>query len=276
MSPDAALVEIRNATIWRGDTCVFRNLDLTIAQHERVAILGPNGSGKTTLLKTINRELYPVDEPGSSIRILGLDNWNVWKLREHIGIVSHDLLQRYAPSTSAIEVVVSGFFASVGVHGTIANRVLKAHREAAVVTMRELGLEALVDTPLAKMSTGQQRRCLLARALVHRPDTLILDEPTAGLDIAASFDYLERLRKLGREGRNVVIVTHHLNEIPPDVDRVVLLQAGRVVADGPKKSILNGELLSQVYETPVRVAEIDGYYLAYPGTYSSQGSKNVT
>jgi len=276
MSPDAALVEICNATIWRGDTCVFRNLDLTIAQHERVAILGPNGSGKTTLLKTINRELYPVDEPGSSIRILGLDNWNVWKLREHTGIVSHDLQQRYAPSTSALEVVVSGFFASVGVHGTIANRVLKEHREAAVVTMRELGLEALVDTPLAKMSTGQQRRCLLARALVHRPDTLILDEPTAGLDIAASFDYLERLRKLGREGRNVVIVTHHLNEIPPDVDRVVLLQAGRVVADGPKKSILNGELLSQVYETPVRVAEIDGYYLAYPGTYASQGSKNVT
>ena len=177
MSPDAALVEICNATIWRGDTCVFRNLDLTIdfeytnvckrldpllvtiAQHERVAILGPNGSGKTTLLKTINRELYPVDEPGSSIRILGLDNWNVWKLREHIGIVSHDLQQRYAPSTSAIEVVVSGFFASVGVHGTIANRVLKEHREAAVVTMRELGLEALVDTPLAKMSTGQQRQC---------------------------------------------------------------------------------------------------------------------
>ena len=142
--------------------------------------------------------------------------------------------------------------------------------------MRDLGLESLMRTPLARMSTGQQRRCLLARALVHRPDTLILDEPTAGLDFAASFDYLERLQELARDGRNVVIVTHHLNEIPPEVDRVVLLQAGRVVADGPKKSVLDGELLSTVYATPIRVAEIDGYYLAYPGAHPGHGIKNVT
>lgn len=264
MPPDAKLIEIRNATIWRGKTRVFSNLNLTIEQHERVAILGPNGSGKTTLLKTINRELYPVQEAGSSVRILGLENWNVWQLRRHIGVVSHDLQQRYTPDTSAIEVVVSGFFASIGVHGTLAQRVTAEQIEAAEATMRELGLESLKDTRLAKMSTGQQRRCLLARALVHHPDTLILDEPTAGLDITASFDYLERLQKLARDGRNIVIVTHHLNEIPPEVDRVVLLQNGRVVADGPKRSVLTDQLLSKVYETRVRVAEIDGFYLAYP------------
>ncbi|MGB5492065.1 MAG: hypothetical protein WBM76_14665, partial [Woeseiaceae bacterium] len=101
--------------------------------------------------------------------------------------------------------------------------------------------------------------------LVHRPDTLILDEPTAGLDFAASFDYLGRLRRLAEAGRNILIVTHHLNEIPPEVDRVVLLQNGRVAADGPKKAVLNSELLSKVYEARIRVAEIDGYYLAYPG-----------
>ena len=266
MRNDAKLIEIRNATIWRGETCVFRNLDLSIAQHERVAILGPNGSGKTTLLKTINRELYPVNEPGASMRILGRDNWNVWQLRKHIGVVSHDLQQRYTPATSAIEVVVSGFFSSIGVQGVLARRVTAEQTSAATATMRELGLDSLRDTPLSKMSTGQQRRCLLARALVHRPDTLILDEPTAGLDFAASFDYLERLRKLAQEGRNIVIVTHHLNEIPPEVNRVVLLQAGRVAADGPKEWVLTGKMLSKIYETRVRVAEVDGYYLAYPDT----------
>jgi len=131
--------------------------------------------------------------------------------------------------------------------------------------MQELGVESLRDTPLKAMSTGQQRRCLLARALVHRPDTLILDEPTAGLDFAASFDYLERLRQLARDGRNILIVTHHLNEIPPEVDRVILLRAGVVAADGPKKAVLTSDVLSKVYETRIRVAEIDGYYLAYPG-----------
>lgn len=265
MQHDALLIEIENATIWRGRTCVFENLSLSIAQHERVAILGPNGSGKTTLLKTLNREIYPVARAGSSIRILGLEKWNVWQLRKHIGVVSHDLQQRYTPRTSALEVVVSGFFSSIGVHGTLAGRVTPEQQDAALTTMRELGVADLRNTPLKAMSTGQQRRCLLARALVHQPDTLILDEPTAGLDFAAGFDYFQRLRKLANDGRNIVVVTHHLNEIPPEVDRVVLLQAGRIAADGRKEAVLNGETLSKVYRTRVRVAEIDGYYLAYPG-----------
>ena len=265
MPPDARLIDIRNATIWRGGTCVFEDLNLVIDQHERVAILGPNGSGKTTLLKTLNRELYPVAKAGSSVRILGLERWNVWQLRKHIGVVSHDLHQRYTQTLSALEVVVSGFFSSIGVHGTLASRVTQEQLDSAVATMEQLGVASLRDTPLKGMSTGQQRRCFLARALVHRPDTLILDEPTAGLDFAASFDYLERLWGLARDGRNIVIVTHHLNEIPPEVDRIVLLKAGVVAADGPKSDVLTAERLSQVYETRIRVAEIDGYYLAYPG-----------
>lgn len=265
MSPDAKLIDIKNATIWRGNTRVFNHFDLTIEQNERVAVLGPNGSGKTTLLKTLNRELYPVVQTDSWVRILGHDTWNVWELRKHIGVVSQDLQQRYTPTMTAHEVVVSGFFSSIGVHGTLASRVTAEQRDTAIEALRDLGVETLRDTPLQAMSTGQQRRCLLARALVHRPDTLILDEPTAGLDFAASFDLLRRLRLLGDRGRNIVIVTHHLNEIPPEIDRVVLLQEGRIAADGPKSKVLTTDLLSDVYDTRIRVAEIDGYYLAYPG-----------
>ena len=115
------------------------------------------------------------------------------------------------------------------------------------------------------MSSGQQRRCILARALVHNPITLILDEPTTGLDFAASFDYLERIRRLAQSGHNIVIATHHLNEIPPEIDRVILLQNGAIAADGPKDKILTGETLSAVYETPICVNKVAGYYLAYPG-----------
>ncbi len=265
MKPENPLVEIRNATIWRRTTRVFDNLDLTIEQHERVAILGPNGAGKTTLLKAINRELYPVARDGSVFRILGQDTWNVWELRKQIGVVSHELQQRYTPTTTALEVVISGFHSSIGVHGILAKRIDQEQIEAARVTLSELGIGELAATPLRSMSTGQQRRCILARALVHRPHTLILDEPTAGLDFAASFDYLERIRELARAGRNIVIVTHHLNEIPPEVDRVVLLNEGRIVADGNKRDILTAERLSAVYAAPIRVAEVDGYYLAYPG-----------
>ncbi len=260
---DVPLIEIRNATLWRGSTRVFTELNLTIGQGERVAIIGPNGSGKTTLLKTINREIYPVVRDGSFVRILGKSSWNVWALRKHIGILSHDLQQRYPPDTRAIDVATSGFHSSIGVHGTIATRVSDDQRRRAAEVLSSLDMQAHHDTPLRKLSTGQQRRCLLARALVHRPKTLILDEPTSGLDFAASFDFLSRIRKL--EDCNVILVTHHLNEVPPEIDRVVVLKDGRIAADGSKPKVLISELLSDVYETPVKVAEIDGHYLAYPG-----------
>lgn len=258
------LIDIRNATVWRGNTRVYHDFTLTIEQGEHLVILGPNGSGKTTLLKLINRELYPVASPDSQVRILGRTDWNVWELRSHIGIVSHDLQAHYRESTTALHVVVSGFLSSVGIHGILGSRIDDEQKQRAREIMAELGIESLARTPYGKMSTGQQRRCLLARALVHDPDTLILDEPTAGLDLYASFDYLARIRRLVAGGRNIVLVTHLLNEIPPEVDRVILVRQGRIVADGPKEAVLTPENLETTFDTGVRLVKVDGYYLAYP------------
>jgi len=273
MSDGAPLLEIRNATVFRGATRVFDQLNLTIGIAEPVVILGPNGSGKTTLLKLINRELYPVPASDSWVRILGRTTWNVWDLRSHIGIVSHDLQAGYRPTTSALNVVLSGFFSSVGVHGTLAGRVTDSQRQLARSLLEEVGIGALADTPLRRMSTGQQRRCLLARALVHDPDTLILDEPTSGLDLAASFDYLARIRRLIGSGRNVILVTHLLNEIPPDIDRVVMLREGKIVADGPKRAVLTESNLEQTYGVPLCLARVGEYYLACP---ADTGSEHAT
>lgn len=263
---NAPLIDIHNATIYRGNTRVFDNFDLTIEQHEQIAILGPNGSGKTTLLKVVNREIYPVLQDDSWVRILGRSTWNVWELRSHIGVVSHDLQARYRDTTSGLDVVLSGYFSSVGIHGILAGRINDAQKIRAQQVMHELGVESLADTPLRNMSTGQQRRCLLGRALVHDPDTLILDEPTAGLDLTASFDYLARIRDLVGKGKNIVVVTHLLNEIPPDIERIVLLREGAIVADGPKEEVLTEENLLMTYGTPIKLARVDGYYLAYPAS----------
>lgn len=261
---DAPLVEFRDATIFRGDTRVFDRFSLTIFQHEPVAILGPNGSGKSTLLKVINREIYPVQRDGSSVRILGREQWNVWELRSRIGIVSHDLQVRYDARTTGLDAVLSGFQSSIGVHGALAGRVTAAQRVLAHAILENLGAADLASKPLASMSTGQQRRCLLGRALVHDPDTLILDEPTAGLDLAAAFDYLERIRQLSAAGKNIVLVCHSPGEIPPRIQRIVLLRAGRVIADGAKERILTEHNLYETYGVGVRIAAVDGYYFAYP------------
>ena len=261
---ESPLIEIHNATVWRGSTCVFTDFSLTIDRHERVAVLGPNGAGKTTLLQTINRELYPVARENSWIRILGRKRWNVWDLREDIGWVSQDLQARFLPNSTVLDAVVSGYFSTIGVHARLRDSITAERLDHAGSLIREMGLEGLDDREFRTLSTGQQRRCLLARALVHDPHTLILDEPTSGLDMTASFDLLTRIRGLARRGRSLVLVTHHLSDIPPEIERVVLLKDGRVAVDGPKASVLTEEWLSTVYETPLRLAENDGFYFAWP------------
>lgn len=261
---DAPLIDIRNATIYRGETRVFEGFDLRIDQHEQAAILGPNGSGKTTLLKVLNREIYPVRRDGSWVRILGREKWNVWELRSRIGIVSHELQMRYRNTTTGLDVVLSGYLSSVGIHGLLSRQLSNEQKQHAIKIMHELGIGSLAGTPLHSMSSGQQRRCLLGRALVHSPETLILDEPTAGLDISASFDYLERIRRQIVGGKSIVLVTHLLNEIPPDIRRVILLREGQIVADGHKEDVLTEENLEKTYDARVKIARVDGYYLAYP------------
>jgi iron complex transport system ATP-binding protein len=261
---DVPLLEVHNATIYRGGTRVFNNFSLEIGQHEQVAILGPNGSGKTTLLKLINREIYPVAAADSWVRILGRSNWNVWELRSRIGIVSQDLQARYHDSATGLEVVLSGYASSIGLKGIPAGTVSDERERAGMRIMTELGVAHLAATQLRQMSTGEQRRCLLGRAIVHQPDTLILDEPTAGLDMAASFDYLGRIRQFVAEGRSIVLVTHLLNEIPPEVERVILIRDGVILADGPKAQVLTVENLEESYRTRLRISKVDGYWLAYP------------
>lgn len=267
---DAPLIDIRNATVYRGNTRVFERLDLAIAEREQVAIVGPNGAGKSTLLKLVTRELYPVKQPGSTVRILGRERWDVWALRRRLGMVSDDLERRYTAATTATDVVLSGFFASVGVQGRLAERVDDKQREAAARVLADLHLASLADTPIASMSTGQRRRCLLARALVHDPATLVLDEPTTGLDLAARFDLVGRLGALARNGRGIILVTHRLDDIPPEVRRAVVLRAGRIVADGRPEEVFTDRTLSTAYGTAVRVTVVDGRYLVSPAPSGGQ------
>jgi iron complex transport system ATP-binding protein len=261
---ESPLIEIHNATVWRESTCVLRNFSLRIARHERVAVLGPNGSGKSTLLKTISRELRPVHNNDSWVRILGNSHWNIWELRRQLGLVSHDLQTTYSQGTRALDVVVSGFFSSIGLDDQLRSLAQPADILKAESVMASLGLQGLSKRLFGALSTGQQRRCLLARALVHNPHALILDEPTVGLDMTARFEILRHISEMTRKGISLVWVTHDLNDIPAEVTRVIVLKNGAVFADGPKSQVLRPEILSKAFDTNLRIAELDGHFLAYP------------
>ena len=259
---DTPLIEIVGATVCRGDNRVFDDLSLTLSQHESVAILGPNGAGKTTLLKLLMREIYPLWREHPVVRILGKERGDIWALRRQLGIISADLQEVYSPEVPGRQVVLSGFFGSVGIWGH-QTPTGDQHEQVQAVLAR-LDIEDLADRRFGELSSGQQRRLLLGRALVNAPAHLILDEPTSGLDLTATFQYLQTMRQLIRSGHTLVLVTHHIHEIPPEVTRVVMLNQGRVWADGPKSEMLSEARLSALYGVEVRLVESTGWYQALP------------
>ncbi len=166
------------------------------------------------------------------IRLFGEEQWNVWDVRKRLGLVSHDLQHQYMEQVTGLKVVLSGYYASIGIYGHQDFRYAQISRAHTV--MEELGIGFLIDRRFADMSTGEQRRCLLGRALVHEPTALVLDEPTSGFDLTATFHYLDLVRGFMNKGKTVLLVTHHIHEIPPEVERVLLLKEGRVLQDGEK------------------------------------------
>jgi len=253
-----ALLELSNITVMRGEHTALDGMTLRIDQGEHACILGPNGCGKSTLIKTITRECYPLVVDGSSMCILGKDRWDVSELRSSLGIVSPDLLALCTTKASARDVVLSGFFSSTRIWPhQHPDPQLVARADAALA---RLGLAHLADRPVLHMSSGEAKRTLVARALVHEPRTLLFDEPTSALDIGAQVQLREAMRELARAGLGVLLVTHHVSEIIPEIERVIFLREGRVVADGPKAAMLTEERLGALFGVRVRVTRDGDYF----------------
>lgn len=256
------ILELRNLSVVRGEKKIFSGVSLSVPLGCSTAILGPNGAGKSTFLKLLTREIYPVASPTSELRIFGEKLWNVRELRSRLGIVSNDLQTHFPEDTPGTDVVLSGFFSSFGVWRD--QRISRERRRVAENVMRMLDIDRIARREFGTYSTGEQRRFLLARALVNAPEALVLDEPTSGLDLRSRFVYIEKLRELMRTGTTVVLVTHEVGEISPEFSRVILLKRGGIVADGSKAETLTSERLSSLFEIPLSVSEKNGFYSVVP------------
>ena len=280
-------LQLSGASVVLGGARVLDNLTLSVAVGEHAAILGPNGAGKSTFMRLLTLQLYPLmDRDGAAleregaameregfsratedgpppIRLFGRDRWNVFELRSQMGIVSADLHDRFVHGNSngvvnALDAVASGFFAT---HGVFAHqRVTAAMRTQALEALDRVGAADLATRTLDTLSTGEARRVLIARALVHTPKVLVLDEPTRGLDLVARHAFMERVRDVARQGTTILLVTHYVEEIIPEIDRVVLLERGRIAFDGSKREVLTGPRLSQIFAGALVVHEAAGYF----------------
>ena len=261
MSDRPPLLSLRNVTVYRGSTRALDRISLEIPPGENVALIGPNGCGKSTLIRCIARELHPLYQPDSELLILGKKNWNVFELRPLLGIVSDDLLRRSLRPAPGRDVVLSGFFSTLELwpHTPVTARMERKADEV----LDLLEIEHLAERCVSEMSSGEARRILIARALVHDPQALILDEPTNSLDLHAVREFRRILRKIVASGVSLVLVTHHLPDIIPEISRVILLKNGRVFRDAPKTEALASEPLSDLFGVDVALAEREGFYSAW-------------
>ena len=264
-------IELNNATVVRGGAPVIHGLTLRIAHGEHTAILGPNGSGKSSLIRVLTFEDRPraAADGAPVLRLFGRERWDVSELRSRLGVVTGELDATFGLGTSGGRVTgrdaaLSGL---LGSHGVFAHHdVTDAMREQARVALSRVEALHLASRPLNEMSAGERRRVLIARALVTKPDALVLDEPTSGLDLVARHQFMENVRRLASGGTTVILVTHHVDEIIPEMRRVVLLQAGRIAFDGPPRAALTAEHLSRVFGGPLQVSRGGGYFHVLRGS----------
>ena len=254
------LIQLDQAHVIRGQVRVLHGLSLAIAQGQHTALLGPNGCGKSSFIKLITRELYPLarGDGQPAVQVLGQSRWQVDRLRGQLGIVSGDLEGNLVeqPGLDVLAAVVSGFFAShvVPAHKQVSEQMRQQAHEALAL----VGAQALAERPYAQLSAGQRRRVLIARALVNQPQALLLDEPSSGLDVVARQQLLDALARLARQGITLLLVTHHIEEVIPEIERVLLMRDGRIMADGPRHEVLCDGPLSTTFDAPLHIHQHGG------------------
>ena len=267
-------LKMANVNVALGEKVVLHDINLTIQTGEHVTILGPNGCGKSTLIRTMNCEVYPAIPPSGhprpEVSIFGRPRWDLTELRKHFGVVSDNLpgLQSLANRaldsagstagrTTGFDAVLAGFFSASTLWPNLI--ITEEMRHRAHEALQRMDASHLSHQHIGEMSAGEKRRIQIARALVHRPRQLLLDEPSNALDLAAQRNLRESMRSLMQQGVGLLLVTHHLGDIPPEIERVILMRNGKILDDGPREKLLTAPVLSHLFGTEVRIGQQDSW-----------------
>lgn len=256
--PNAPLIEMHDAVVRRSGRDLI-HVDHFVLEHgDNMVLLGPNGAGKSTFIRMVTREMHPLYREVPPVRFCGSDRIVLSEVQKIIGIVSATMQDQIAVHLPAIEIVVGGLYGTLG----IPRQVHPSERdfERAQSALDTLGVGAIARRDVMTLSSGQARRVLIARALIHDPEVLVLDEPCNGLDPEGMYYVRSSLRKLAQAGKGIIMVTHFPEDILPEIDRVVMIKEGRIYADGPKRELMTTERLSDLFNIPLEVKEQDGYY----------------
>lgn len=245
--------ELHNAVVQRAGAPILSIESFELAEGEHLALLGPNGSGKSTFVKLITREVLPLHRDAPPVRFRGRDRATLAEVKQSLGVVSSSMQDQVAVHLPSVDVVAGGLFGTLGVPVRADDAAVDDARVRALGAMELLGVDDLASRDIMTLSTGQARRVLIARALVHDPDALVFDEPCTGLDPEGMYYVRSSMRTLAQAGKSIVLVTHYPEDIIPEIKRVVLLKDGLVHADATKESLMNDQVMSELFDVPLRV-----------------------
>lgn len=254
-------LQLAHVNVARGENLVLHDINLTVNTGEHIAILGPNGCGKSTLIKTITCECYPIVQPETKVSIFGRERWDLTELKKRLGVVSAELPGKPTLSTNGRDAVLTGFFSSSTLWPNLT--VTDAMRIRADEVLHQIDAVSLANKPVGEMSAGQQRRIMIGRALVASSQMLLLDEPSNALDLAAQAELRNLLRRLAQQGTGILLITHHIADIPPEIDRILMMKDGRIIADGSGEELLTAQRLSDLFQTQVHLSEREGFHHAW-------------
>ncbi|MEE8732534.1 MAG: ATP-binding cassette domain-containing protein [Eggerthellaceae bacterium] len=253
-------LKLTDASVRRAGRVILHVDHLEIAEGENIAILGPNGSGKSTFVKLITREVMPLYRDVPPVLFRGNPRATLVDVRRALGIVSSTMQSEITVHLPAVDIVAGGLTGTVGLPLRISADAADNARFRARAALEQVGIANLADQDVMTMSTGQARRILIARSLVHGPDALMFDEPCTGLDPQGMYYVRKTLRALTQAGKSIVMVTHYPEDIIPEITRIILIKDGEVFADGPKEELLRSETISRLFDVPVKINCEQGYY----------------
>jgi len=248
--------DAKNINCFKNGFRVIKDLNLKIAYSENVILIGPNGSGKSSLIEIINRNIYPVVAIDSKLKIFGKELINLWELRERISTVNNDIKNRINPNLQVFDLILSGLY---GRYCYVQN---KSERDSYKVEkiMKKMNISNLSKKYFSYLSDGEKKISLIARALIKKPDILILDEPIANLDYKSKFFVVDRINELSKLNTRIFCVTHDISMITRIYDRVLMLKDGKIIADGHQNKVINSENLNKLYDIDVEVAKNNGLW----------------
>ncbi|WP_419763924.1 MAG: ABC transporter ATP-binding protein [Arcobacter sp.] len=254
------IIDFENIHVSYDDKLILKEVNLKIEDNQHWAILGANGSGKSTLIKLIASQIHPRQNYPHKKLILGKERYSLFDLRKAMGIITNDLhnyIYDQGKFLSGYEVVISGYYSSIGVFKH-QDFTLQQHKKADEI-LAFLEISDLKNKTVAKMSTGQLRKCIIGRALIHEPKAFILDEPTVGLDIKAQLNFLKLLRKLSQK-TTIILVTHHIEEVFDEISHIALIKNETIYKQGRKEEILNSENISEIFGVKLKIKSSKNRY----------------